>query len=197
MESIRKAELKRVTNETDINIELNIDGEGRYNISTGIGFFDHMLSLFAKHGILDLNIKAKGDTYVDCHHTIEDVGIALGKCIEKALENKEGIKRYSTVFLPMDEAFCMISIDISGRPFLVFDAQFNSDKVGDMDTEMVEEFFRAVAFNAGITLHAKVIYGKNTHHMIEALFKAFGKALREATTKDERVKGIMSTKGIL
>lgn len=193
----RIAQLDRKTNETNITIEVNLDGEGIYNIDTGIGFFDHMLTLAAKHGIMDLNIKAEGDLYVDAHHTVEDVGIALGKCIEKALGDKKGITRYGTSFLPMDETLAMVSMDLSGRPYLVFEAEFNSPMVGEMDTELVEEFFRAVAFNAGITLHAKVLYGKNTHHMIEALFKAFGRALREAVTKDERIKGVMSTKGSL
>ena len=197
MTSGRIAQLDRKTNETNITIEVNLDGEGIYNIDTGIGFFDHMLTLTAKHGIMDLNIKAEGDLYVDAHHTVEDVGIALGKCIEKALGDKKGITRYGTSFLPMDETLAMVSMDISGRPYLVFEAEFNSPMVGKMDTELVEEFFRAVAFNAGITLHAKVIYGKNAHHMIEALFKAFGRALREAVTKDERIKGVMSTKGSL
>jgi Imidazoleglycerol-phosphate dehydratase len=193
----RIAQLDRKTNETNITIEVNLDGEGIYNIDTGIGFFDHMLTLAAKHGIIDLNIKAEGDLYVDAHHTVEDVGIALGKCIEKALGDKKGITRYGTSFLPMDETLALVSMDISGRPYLVFEAEFNSPMVGEMDTELVEEFFRAVAFNAGITLHAKVLYGKNAHHMIEALFKAFGRSLREAVTKDERIKGVMSTKGSL
>lgn len=197
MSTDRIAKLDRKTYETDINIELNLDGEGIYNIDTGIGFFDHMLTLAAKHGIIDLNVKAEGDLYVDAHHTVEDVGIALGKCIEKALGDKKGITRYGTSFLPMDETLALVSMDISGRPYLVFEAEFNSPMVGEMDTELVEEFFRAIAFNAGITLHAKVIYGKNAHHMIEALFKAFGRALREAVTKDERIKGVMSTKGSL
>ena len=197
MGSARIAQIDRKTNETNITIEVNLDGEGIYNIDTGIGFFDHMLSLASKHGIINLNIKAEGDLYVDAHHTVEDVGIALGKCIEKALGDKKGITRYGTSFLPMDETLAMVSMDISGRPYLVFEAEFSSEKVGEMDTELVEEFFRAVAFNAGITLHTKVLYGKNSHHMIEALFKAFGRALREAVTKDERIKGVMSTKGSL
>lgn len=194
---VRKADLCRKTGETDVAVEINLDGEGTYDIGTGIGFFDHMLCLMSKHSITDLSIKAKGDLYVDGHHTVEDVGITLGKCIEKALGDKSGIKRYGTVFVPMDEALAMVSIDISGRPFLVFDSQFNSEKVGEMDTELVEEFFRAVAVNAGITLHIKVLYGKNTHHMIEGIFKAFGRALREAVSKDDRIKGVMSTKGSL
>ncbi|KZL94287.1 imidazoleglycerol-phosphate dehydratase HisB [Clostridium magnum] len=197
MSTDRIAQLDRKTNETNITIEVNLDGDGIYNIDTGIGFFDHMLTLAAKHGIMDLNVKAEGDLYVDAHHTVEDVGIALGKCIEKALGDKKGITRYGTSFLPMDETLALVSMDISGRPYLVFEAEFNSPMVGEMDTELVEEFFRAVAFNAGITVHAKVLYGKNAHHMIEALFKAFGRALREAVTKDERIKGVMSTKGSL
>lgn len=197
MSTDRIAQLDRKTYETNITIEVNLDGEGIYNIETGIGFFNHMLTLAAKHGIMDLNVKAEGDLYVDAHHTVEDVGIALGKCIDKALGDKEGIKRYGTSFLPMDETLALVSMDLSGRPYLVFEAEFNSPMVGEMDTELVEEFFRAVAFNAGITLHAKVLYGKNAHHMIEALFKAFGRALREAVTKDERIKGVMSTKGSL
>ncbi|AKA70031.1 imidazoleglycerol-phosphate dehydratase HisB [Clostridium scatologenes] len=194
---MRTAQIDRKTLETDISIEINLDGSGKHDIDTGIGFFDHMLCLMSKHGLIDVKIKAKGDLYVDPHHTIEDVGITFGKCIEKALEDKSGIKRYGTVFLPMDEALAMVSMDISGRAYIVFDAEFNSDRVGEMDTELVEEFFRAVAFNAGITLHEKILYGKNSHHMIEALFKAFGKALKEAITKDERIKGVMSTKGSL
>lgn len=197
MSNERKAQIARKTNETNINIEINLDGEGNYSINTGVGFFDHMLSLFSKHGLLDLTVKAEGDLYIDPHHTVEDVGIALGKCIDKALGDKNGIKRYGTAFLPMDEALAMVSMDISGRPYLVFEGEFNSPKVGEMDTELVEEFFRAVAFNGGITLHGRILYGKNSHHMIEALFKALGRALREASTKDERIKGVMSTKGSL
>ncbi|MDW8801167.1 imidazoleglycerol-phosphate dehydratase HisB [Clostridium sp. A1-XYC3] len=197
MSSIRKTEIFRITSETDVAVEVNLDGEGIYNVDTGIGFFDHMLSLISKHSIIDLNIKAKGDLYVDGHHTVEDVGITLGKCIQKALGDKSGIKRYGTAFVPMDEALAVVSMDISGRPFLVFDGKFNSEKVGKMDSELVEEFFRAFAVNSGITLHIKVLYGKNTHHMIEGIFKAFGRALREAISKDDRIKGVMSTKGSL
>ncbi|WP_234122200.1 imidazoleglycerol-phosphate dehydratase HisB [Clostridium hydrogenum] len=193
----RKASIKRKTGETDIDINLNMDGEGKYDIDTGIGFFDHMLSLFSKHGLIDLQIKAKGDTYVDSHHTVEDVGIVIGQCIKTAIGNKASINRYGTVFVPMDESLAQVSLDVSGRPYLVFDAEFTADKLGDFDTEMVEEFFRAVAFNSGITLHARVIYGKNNHHMIEALFKAFGRALCEALSRNERIKGVMSTKGML
>lgn len=194
---MRTANIQRKTGETDISIELDLDGEGKYEIDTGIGFFDHMLSLMAKHGLLNLKVKAKGDTYVDSHHTVEDVGIVIGECIKKALLDKASINRYGTAFVPMDEALAQVSMDISGRPFLVFDAEFTTDKLGTFDTEMVEEFFRAVAFNSGITLHVRVLYGKNNHHMIEGMFKAFGRALCEAVSKNERIKGVMSTKGML
>lgn len=191
----REAEVNRKTSETDIQAKLNVDGEGNYSINTGIGFFDHMLNLMTKHGLLDLTLEAKGDLEVDSHHTIEDVGIALGKCLNRALGDKSGIKRYGTSFVPMDEVLASVSIDVSGRPFIVCDFNFTVDRVGEMDTEMVEEFLRAVAFNAGITLHARVLYGKNNHHMIEAVFKALGRALREAVDIDPRIKGVMSTKG--
>lgn len=191
----RRAEFSRKTGETDIYVNLNLDGEGEYDIETGIGFFDHMLNLMCKHGLFDMRIRAKGDLQVDSHHTVEDIGIVLGKCIGKALKDKIGIKRYGTAFVPMDESLVSVSLDISGRPFLVFDGNFTCDKLGDFDTEMVEEFLRAVAFNSGITLHARVLYGKNNHHMIEGLFKALGRALNEATKIDSSIKGVMSTKG--
>lgn len=193
----REAAICRKTMETDISVSLQIEGEGKSDIKTEVGFFDHMLTLMSKHGFMDLNINAKGDLYVDSHHLVEDTGIVIGQCISKALGDKRGIKRYGTAFVPMDEALAMVSLDISGRPFLVFEGEFETEKLGDFETEMVEEFFRAVAFNAGITLHAKVLYGKNTHHMIEALFKALGRALCEAFTIDDRIKGVMSTKGSL
>jgi imidazoleglycerol-phosphate dehydratase len=156
-----------------------------------------MLCLFAKQGILDLNVSVQGDLNVDSHHTIEDVGIVLGSAIKEAMKGKEGIKRYGTSFIPMDETLATVSLDLSGRAFLVFEGNFTVDSLGSFDTEMVEEFFRAVATNAGITIHARVIYGKNNHHMVEALFKAFGKALSEALTYDARIKGVLSTKGFL
>ncbi|MCX8129188.1 MAG: imidazoleglycerol-phosphate dehydratase HisB [Clostridia bacterium] len=193
----RIAEVGRKTGETDIVLSLNIDGRGKTDIGTGVGFLDHMLNLFARHGLFDLNVKAAGDLYVDAHHTVEDVGIVLGQALKEALGDKKSIKRYGTVFVPMDESLAMVSIDLGGRPFLVFDAQFTQDKVGDMDTELVEEFFRAVAFNAGLNLHIKVLYGSNNHHMIEAVYKAFGRALDEATKVDERIEGVMSTKGVI
>jgi len=193
----RLSDIKRKTGETDIEISFCIEGEGNSIIETGIGFLDHMLTLFSKHGGFDLEVKAKGDLNVDSHHTIEDIGIVLGQCIREASGERKGIKRYGTTFLPMDEAMAMVSVDVSGRPYLVFEAELKAEKLGDFDTEMTEEFFRALAFNAGITLHAKILYGKNTHHMIEALFKGTARALKEALTEDESIKGIMSTKGIL
>jgi imidazoleglycerol-phosphate dehydratase len=195
--SKRSSNIVRKTSETDIEIHLLIEGEGNADIDTGIGFLDHMLILFTKHGKFNLEVKAKGDLDVDSHHTIEDVGIVLGQCIKEASGERKGIKRYGTTFLPMDEALAMVSVDVSGRSFLVFEAELTAQRLGTFDTEMTEEFFRAVAFNAGITLHGKVLYGKNTHHMIEALFKAAARALKEALTEDENIKGVMSTKGIL
>jgi imidazoleglycerol-phosphate dehydratase len=193
----RKTEIQRKTLETNIKLSLNLDGEGIFKGSTGIGFFDHMLTLFTKHGQLDLDINAQGDLEVDSHHTVEDIGIVLGSALKEALKEKISIKRYGTSFVPMDETLAEVHLDISSRPFLVFDADFTVDKLGNFDTEMVEEFFRAFAFNAGITLHARILYGKNNHHMAEALFKALGRALKEAITIDEKIKGVMSTKGVL
>lgn len=193
----RQSKTFRESMETNIDISINLDGSGKYEGNTGIGFFDHMLCLFAKHGLLDLYIKVEGDLHVDSHHTIEDVGIVLGGAIKEAMKAKEGIKRYGTSFVPMDETLATVSLDLSGRPYLVFEGNFTVDRLGSFDTEMVEEFFRAVAENAGITLHARVLYGRNNHHMVEALFKAFGKALNEALTYDERIKGVLSTKGFL
>lgn len=193
----RKSEIRRKTKETDINLSFCVDGSGNANVNTGIGFFNHMLDLFSKHGLFDLEVYAKGDLDVDAHHTVEDVGIVFGQAIKEALGDKKSIKRYGTTFVPMDEALAMVALDLSGRPFLVFEASFENSRVGDMDTELIEEFFRAVAFNAGMNLHIKVLYGKNTHHMIEAVFKAFGRALDEAARIDDRIYGVMSTKGIL
>jgi imidazoleglycerol-phosphate dehydratase len=194
---LRKAELNRDTFETKINMSIEIDGKGKNDISTGIGFFDHMLTHISKHGFFDLYVKAEGDTYVDSHHTIEDVGIVLGKCISKALGDRAGINRYGFFILPMDEALILVSLDISGRPYLSFDAEFSTDRIGEMDTEMVEEFFRAVVQNAGIDMHIKMLAGKNNHHIAEGIFKCFGKALDMATKKDERIEGVLSTKGML
>lgn len=193
----RTAELKRKTKETDIALKIQVDGSGKDDINTGIGFLDHMLNLFTRHGLFDLEVKAEGDLNVDAHHTVEDIGIVLGQVIKEALGEKKSIKRYGTAFVPMDEALAMVALDLGGRPFLVYDAQYTSEKVGEMETELVEEFFRAVAFNAGMNLHIKVFYGSNNHHIVEAIFKAFGRALDEATKIDDRIEGVMSTKGRL
>lgn len=187
----------RKTNETQIEITFNIDGKGKANIDTGIGFFDHMLNNFARHGLFDLDVKVKGDLFVDCHHTIEDTGIALGIAIKQALGNKKSIKRYGSVILPMDESLMLCSLDLSGRPYLNFDAEFTVDKVGEFDTEMVKEFFHAIAYAVGMNLHIKMLESGNNHHMIEGIFKAFSKALDNATMIDERIEDVLSTKGSL
>jgi imidazoleglycerol-phosphate dehydratase len=193
----RFSELNRKTKETDVYVGINIDGTGVNNITTGIGFFDHMLQLLSKHGFFDLDINAKGDLKVDGHHTVEDVGIVLGNVIKNALGDKMGIKRYGSFLLPMDETLVLCAIDLSGRPFIVFDAILPASMLGDFDTELVEEFFRALAFNAGMNLHIKLMYGKNAHHIIEAMFKSFAKALDMACSLDNRIQGVMSTKGSL
>lgn len=194
---IRTAEIKRQTAETNITASLTIDGTGRSEITTGIGFFDHMLILFAKHGFFDLNVTALGDLHIDGHHTVEDAGIVLGQTLLKALGDKNGIKRYGTAFVPMDEALVMVSLDISGRPFLGFDVEIGAERIGTFDSELVEEFLRALVVHAGLTLHVRLITGKNAHHIVEGVFKALGRALDEATSKDERIVGVMSTKGSL
>lgn len=194
---MRTGKIFRETKETKIEIEINLDGEGKSEIKTGIGFFDHMLNLFAAHGQFDLRVDCAGDLEVDGHHSVEDIGISLGAAIKNALGDKRGISRYGTFFLPMDESLALVSLDISGRPFLVFDAGELAPTVGTFDTELTEEFFRALAFNAGLTLHIKILYGKNSHHKIEAIFKALGHALRIAVTHDEKIKGVPSTKGLL
>ena len=193
----RYAQVHRKTNETDINLALTLDGSGKQNISTGIGFFDHMLSGFTRHGFFDLSLDVKGDLEVDCHHTIEDTGIVLGNAIREALGDKKGIRRFGSMILPMDETLVLCAIDLSGRPYFSFDAEFTTDRVGDMDTEMVREFFYAISYAAGMNLHMKVISGTNNHHIIEAAFKAFAKALDEATSYDERISDVLSTKGSL
>lgn len=187
----------RKTNETKIDITFNIDGKGKADIDTGIGFFDHMLNNFARHGLFDLDVKVKGDLFVDCHHTIEDTGIALGIAIKQALGDKKSIKRYGSVILPMDESLVLCSLDLSGRPYLNFDAEFTVDKVGEFDTEMVKEFFHAIAYAVGMNLHIKMLESGNNHHMIEGIFKAFSKALDNATMIDERIEDVLSTKGSL
>jgi imidazoleglycerol-phosphate dehydratase len=191
------AEITRKTNETDISLTLRLDGSGKGDIHSGVGFFDHMLSGFTRHGFFDLTLNVTGDLEVDCHHTIEDTGIVLGNAIREALGDKKGIKRFGSMILPMDETLVLCAIDLSGRPYFAFDAAFTTDRVGDMDTEMVREFFYAVSYSAGMNLHMKVLSGTNNHHMIEALFKAFGKALDEASSMDARITDILSTKGSL
>jgi len=193
----RTARVSRKTGETDITIQLNLDGEGKSNVKTGIGFFDHMLQGFARHGFFDLNCSVKGDLNVDGHHSVEDAGIVLGQAILKAAGDKVGIRRYGYFILPMDDALCLCSIDLCGRPYFNFDCNFTQEKVGDLDTELVREFFYAVSYSAGMNLHIKMLDGINHHHMIEAMFKAFAKALDMATSYDDRIQDVLSTKGTL
>ena len=193
----RIATCNRKTNETDICLTINLDGTGKTNIHTGIGFFDHMLSGFARHGLFDLEVKVTGDLEVDCHHTIEDTGIVLGQAIAKALGDKKGIKRYGNFMLPMDETLALCAIDLSGRPYFNFGAKFTVERLGDCDTEMIREFFYAISYSAAMNLHLKILDGINNHHMAEALFKAFGKALDMATMEEPRMKDVWSTKGSL
>ena len=193
----RIAQIQRKTKETDIQVKLNLDGSGNSVINTGIGFFNHMLEGFSKHGFFDLNLNCEGDLAVDCHHTIEDCGIVLGNAIREALGDKSGIKRFGSCILPMDESLVLCAIDLSGRPYLVFDGEFTTEKIGYMDTEMIKEFFYAISYSAGMNLHIKVLTPGNNHHMAEAMFKAFARALDEAVSRDPRVQGILSTKGSL
>lgn len=192
---MRIAKLERKTNETAISVEINIDGTGENDIDTGIGFLDHMLHLVAFHGSFDLKISCHGDLYIDDHHSAEDIGIALGQAFSKALGDRRGIKRYSGLYIPMDEALCLAAVDISGRPYLIYNIDFRGEKLGSMSTQSLKEFFRAFAFNAGITLHINLLYGENDHHKIEAAFKAFAKAMKEASqvVSDD----IPSSKGVL
>ncbi len=193
----REASLNRTTKETDITLCLELDGRGESQINTGIGFFDHMLYGFSKHGFFDLDVDVTGDLVVDCHHTIEDTGIVLGNAIKKALGDKKGVKRFGSCILPMDETLVLCAIDLSGRPYLSFEGEFTTEKVGYMDTEMVKEFFYAISYSAGMNLHIKILSGSNNHHKIEAVFKAFGRALDEAVSLEPRLNGILSTKGSL
>ena len=193
----RTANIKRKTKETDINMSLTLDGTGKGEINTGIGFFDHMLEGFSKHGFFDLTVSVNGDLDVDGHHTVEDTGIVLGTAIKEALGDKVGIKRYGSFILPMDDALCLCAIDLCDRPYLSFKCDFPVERVGNLDTELVKEFFYAVSYSAGMNIHLKMMSGSNAHHMIEAMFKAFGKALDEAVSYDERITGVLSTKGTL
>jgi imidazoleglycerol-phosphate dehydratase len=194
---MRKAKVDRKTKETDIKVTLNLDGEGKYTIDTSIPFVDHMLSLMCKHGLFDMRLKAKGDIDVDYHHTIEDIGIVLGKAVKQALGNMKGISRYGQASVPMDEAFASVSLDISGRPYLVYKVEFpKKSKIKNFDPDLIEDFLQAFVSNSGITLHVESPYGRNTHHIIEAIFKALGRALRQAVLIDPRVKGVPSTKNV-
>lgn len=193
----RTASYRRTTKETDISVTINLDGQGKSDIQTGIGFFDHMLNGFARHGLFDLEVKAEGDLCVDCHHTVEDTGIVLGTVIREALGDKAGIKRYGSFLLPMDETLALCAIDLSGRPYLNYQTDFTCEKLGDMDTEMIREFFYAVSYSAAMNLHLKIMDGGNSHHMAEALFKAFGKALDMAAAEEPRMKEAWTTKGTL
>ena len=195
--TLRQAQLTRETRETSINLAINIDGSGKSQISTGIGFLDHMLELFAKHGFFDLTIEEKGDIHVDYHHSMEDLGLALGAAIAKALGDKAGIRRYGSCLLPMDEALAEVALDLSGRPYLVYDVVTPAPQVGDIDVRLFHEFFQALCVKAGLNMHIRLLAGEETHHVLEAIFKAFAKALDQATTFDPRVQGVLSTKGCL
>ena len=194
---IRTAEIKRDTKETQITARLCLDGTGKSRLHTGIRFFDHMLDGFARHGLFDLEVDCQGDLEVDCHHSIEDTGIVLGSAIKQAEGEKKGIRRYGSFILPMDEALVLCALDLSGRPYFVYDAAFCGERCGQMDTQMAREFFYAVSYAAGMNLHIKVLYGENDHHIMEAMFKAFGKALDQATSLDTRISDVLSTKGVL
>lgn len=195
---MRTVKIERKTKETDIRIDLSLDGSGKYSINTSIPFLDHMLSLMCKHGLFDMKLKAKGDLEIDDHHTVEDIGIVLGKALKQSLGDMKGISRYGQASVPMDEALAFTSLDISGRPYLVYNVEFpKKARIKDFDPDLVEDFLQAFAGNSGITLHISVLYGRNIHHMIEAIFKSLGRALREAVTIDPRIKGVLSTKGKL
>lgn len=193
----RTASLKRTTKETDVKVILNLDGTGKTDIHTGIGFFNHMLEGFARHGLFDLTVQVKGDLDVDCHHTMEDTGIVLGQAILNAVGDKAGIKRYGHLMLPMDETLVLCAVDLCGRPYLKLDAPFSSERIGDMDAEMLREFFYSLSYSAMMNIHLKVLYGENNHHKAEALFKSFGKALDMATLEEPRIREAWTTKGSL
>ena len=197
MQENRVAKISRKTGETDITMKLNLDGSGKASVDTGIGFFDHMLNSFARHGLFDLEVSVKGDLEVDSHHTIEDTGIVLGQAIKEALGDKKGIRRFGECMLPMDETLMLCALDLSGRPYLQFHVPLTVPQVGSFDTEMVHEFFYAVSYGAGMNLHLKMLDGSNNHHIIEAAFKAFAKALDGASMYDERIQDVLSTKGSL
>ena len=193
----RKAEIYRKTTETEVSMELDLDGTGQGKISTTVAFMDHMLSLFARHGLVDLTIKSKGDTQVDDHHLVEDIGICLGDAVKKALGDKKGIQRYGSAMIPMDESLCSLAMDISGRPYLIYNVEFKSKKSDKFDYSLLREFFKSFSDRSGITLHVNLLYGRNNHHIAEAIFKALALALRKAVTIHGRIEGILSTKGSL
>lgn len=193
----REGYVVRKTKETEINLKLNLDGTGKSSISTGIGFFDHMLEGFSKHGFFDLDLTVTGDLYVDGHHTVEDTGIVLGECIKEALGEKNGIRRYGNFLLPMDEVLVLCAVDLGGRPYFQSDVTFPTKKIGNFDTELIREFFYAISYSSKMNLHFKLLSGGNSHHIAEAMFKAFSKALDQAVSYDERLEGILSTKGSL
>ena len=195
--STRTANIKRVTKETNISLDFNIDGKGEANIDTGIGFFDHMLEGFTKHGLFNMTLTVSGDLHVDSHHTVEDTGIVLGNAIKTAIGDKKGIKRYGSMILPMDDALVLCAIDLCGRPYFSYEASFENDKIGYLDTELIKEFFYAISYSGSMNLHIKVLSGDNSHHIAEAMFKAFSKALDEATMIDNRITDVLSTKGTL
>ncbi|MBN2583812.1 MAG: imidazoleglycerol-phosphate dehydratase HisB [Planctomycetes bacterium] len=197
MANQRTAEIKRKTGETDITVWLNLDGAGKADVATGIGFFDHMLTLLARHSLIDMSVKAAGDLHVDGHHTVEDIGIVLGQVLDKALGDRAGITRYGATAVPMDETLATAAIDLGGRPYLVYDARYPADQVGDFDVELIREFLIALANNAKMNLHIHVPYGANVHHIAEGVFKSLARALRQAVEPDPRVKGVLSTKGTL
>ena len=193
----RNAQLQRVTQETRISVELELEGHGRYQVETGIGFFDHMLAHFSKHSLIDLNLTAVGDLEVDSHHTVEDVGIVLGLALKQALGERKGISRYGSEVVPMDEALALVAVDLGGRPYLGYQAELGEGKLGDFDLELAREFFQALCVNAGMNIHIQLLTGENRHHCLEAIFKAFGRSIRRAVEIDPRVSGIPSTKGVL
>lgn len=193
----RKSVIERRTKETDIFVSLNLDGTGNADIHTGIGFFDHMLDGFARHGFFDIKVKVSGDLEVDGHHTVEDTGIVLGQAIKESLGDKSGIRRYGSFILPMDDALALCAVDLCGRPYFSYECEFPSERIGELDTELIREFFYAVSYSAGMNLHIKMLSGLNGHHMAEAMFKAFSKALDEAVSKDGRIEDVLSTKGSL
>ncbi len=193
----RKATVSRKTGETAITVTINLDGAGTAEIHTGIGFFDHMLESFSRHGFFDLKVEAEGDLHVDCHHTIEDTGIVLGTAVRQALGGKKAVRRYGSIMLPMDETLVLCALDLSGRPYFVYDVSFQGERIGEFDTQMVKEFFYAISYSCGMNLHMKKLYGENDHHIAEAVFKAFAKALDEASGLDGRISNVLSTKGSL